>query len=406
MRNRLIAGAIAVCLALAVTTTVFVEPLCTPSSFSGVSFHCRRAFAKMDATRALLDSLMGKDQGWVSESGHGEQHSTAQRRRVSIDPQDRNSAPDSKRQSFKDSDGRRCGTTVTTWWIGQWSLMLPEKLQLADGKYWQDTIFFSHAARARQDPDVCKYHLVGDCPHEMWVNQGGKASPNSPLLLHLVPLLLPVRAIHVPLCLGIYMGHNHDADTHLSLELSGLRISVSGPPDLVGEFVQFAASFRPGRARSPNSSVGSFEVVVTAPPASAPVSSGLETRDQIAATFRSCPSHLRSLGGKLAGGSVPGVDRIERAWTAGCWAKAVLDSRVHSPCRTPPIDIRSRCYAVVRAPSLDFPTIFRSSSSYWRAVGTFSDTNTSVSQSFPSESEARVYILAAGFSEEDIRVLP
>ncbi|CAK9010764.1 unnamed protein product [Durusdinium trenchii] len=59
----------------------------------------------MDATRALLDSLMGKD---------------------------RNAAPDSKRQSFK-------------------------------------------------DPDVCKYHLVGDCPHEMWVNQGGKASPNSPV---------------------------------------------------------------------------------------------------------------------------------------------------------------------------------------------------------------------------------
>ena len=32
-----------------------------------------------------------------------------------------------------------------------------------------------------KDPDVCKYHLVGDCPHEMWVNQGGKASPNSPV---------------------------------------------------------------------------------------------------------------------------------------------------------------------------------------------------------------------------------
>ncbi|CAE7431575.1 crop [Symbiodinium natans] len=60
----------------------------------------------MDATRALLDSLMGKD---------------------------RNSGPDSKcRQSFK-------------------------------------------------DPDVCKYYLVGDCPHEMWINQEGKASPNSPV---------------------------------------------------------------------------------------------------------------------------------------------------------------------------------------------------------------------------------
>ena len=29
------------------------------------------------------------------------------------------------------------------------------------------------ACLGAQDPDVCKYHLVGDCPHEMWVNQAG-----------------------------------------------------------------------------------------------------------------------------------------------------------------------------------------------------------------------------------------
>eukprot|EP00913_Durusdinium_trenchii_P003620 g3349.t1 len=66
---------------------------------------------------------------WGAHQGLGQHHGvrlTAWRR------QDRNAAPDSKRQSFK-------------------------------------------------DPDVCKYHLVGDCPHEMWVNQGGKASPNSPV---------------------------------------------------------------------------------------------------------------------------------------------------------------------------------------------------------------------------------
>lgn len=79
---------------------------------------------------------------------------------------------------------------------------------------------------------------------------------------------------------------------------------------------------------------------------------------------------------------------------------------MHSPCRTPPIDLRSRCYAVVRAESLDSPVIFKSSASYWRAIGLFGDHNTSVSQSFPSESEAKVYILAAGFREEDIQVLP
>eukprot|EP00435_Cladocopium_sp_Y103_P051113 s2167_g15.t1 len=201
------------------------------------------------------------------------------------------------------------------------------------------------------------------------------------------------------------MGHNHDAETQLSLELSGLRITVAGPAGVVGEFVQFASAFRSGRARSPDPSVGSFEVVVSTPRAAASSGSpGLETRDQIASTFRSCPAALRTLGGKLAGSSLSGVARIDRAWVAGCWAKAVLDSRVHSPCRTPPIDLRSRFYAVVRAQSLESPTIYRSSSSYWRAVGTFSENNSSVSQSFPSE--ARVYILAAGFVEEDIRVLP
>ena len=70
-------------------------------------------------------------------------HSIAQRLSIVRFRQDRNSAPDSKRQSFKDSDGQRCGTAMATRWMGQWSLML-DQLQLVDGTYWQDTIFFSH----------------------------------------------------------------------------------------------------------------------------------------------------------------------------------------------------------------------------------------------------------------------
>ena len=203
-----------------------------------------------------------------------------------------------------------------------------------------------------------------------------------------------------------YMGHSHGASSEMSLELSGFRISISGPSDLVGEFVLFASTFRPNRARSPDPSVGSFEVVSSQPAASASGSAGLESRDQIVSSSPVCPAALRALGTKLVGATLPGIARIERAWTAGCWARAVLDSRVHLPCRRPPLDLRSRCYAVVRAESLDSPVIFKSSASYWRAVGTFSEHNTSVSQSFPSELEAKVYILAAGFSEEDIQVLP
>eukprot|EP00435_Cladocopium_sp_Y103_P051921 s818_g16.t1 len=107
----------------------------------------------------------------------------------------------------------------------------------------------------------------------------------------------------------------------------------------------------------------------------------------------------------LVGASISGRDRAVRAWTAGLWAQAVLSSRVHSPNRTPPLDLRSRFYAIARADNLDCPVIFKSSASYWGAIGTPEGSN-SVSQSFPSEAEARIYLIAAGFAEDGIQVLP
>jgi len=111
------------------------------------------------------------------------------------------------------------------------------------------------------------------------------------------------------------------------------------------------------------------------------------------------------LGVKLTGATLSGSARIDRAWVAGCWARAVRDKRVHSPNRTPPLDLRSRFYAVARANSVVGPVIFRSSASYWRALGTLEGSN-SISQSFPSETEAKVYLLAAGFEEDDINIEP
>eukprot|EP00435_Cladocopium_sp_Y103_P021640 s1714_g5.t1 len=163
----------------------------------------------------------------------------------------------------------------------------------------------------------------------------------------------------------------------------------------------------PTRNLSPTPSVGSFEVLSEPPaaPSVAPSRGGLETRDQILASFAACPPRLLALGNKLFGANLSGRDRADRAWVAGQWARAVLDSRVHSPNRTPPLDLRSRFYAVARADSVDCPVVFRSSSSYWRAIGSL-EGSSSVSQSFPSESEARIYLLAAGFSEDSIQFLP
>ncbi|CAL1137404.1 unnamed protein product [Cladocopium goreaui] len=77
----------------------------------------------------------------------------------------------------------------------------------------------------------------------------------------------------------------------------------------------------------------------------APPRTGLETRDQISASFLACPAHHLALGIRLSGASLSGRDRVARAWTAGLWAKAVLEGRVFTPNRTPPLDLRSHFYA-------------------------------------------------------------
>eukprot|EP00435_Cladocopium_sp_Y103_P035862 s2363_g9.t1 len=154
------------------------------------------------------------------------------------------------------------------------------------------------------------------------------------------------------------MSSNHGEGIEVSVDLPGLRVVVTGAPGLVADFVQFVSTFQPARARSPTASAGSFELLSEAPEPATPATRGgigLETRDQIASTFPACPGRL--------------------------------------------------FYAVARAAGVPCPVIYRSSASYWRALGSLEGSN-SVSQSFPSESEARIYLQAAGFDEDSISVLP
>lgn len=116
-------------------------------------------------------------------------------------------------------------------------------------------------------------------------------------------------------------------------------------------------------------------------------------------------SALWPLGVRLTGSALSGRERASRAWVAGQWAKAVLDSRIHSQNRTPPLDLRSRFYAIARADGVDCPVVYRSSASYCRAIGSLEGSD-SVSQSFPCEAETMIYLVAAGFQEGDIRLLP
>mmetsp|Transcript_115571 Transcript_115571/g.359945 ORF Transcript_115571/g.359945 Transcript_115571/m.359945 type:complete len:215 (+) Transcript_115571:193-837(+) len=55
---------------------------------------------------------------------------------------------------------------------------------LLDSLFGKDRDLASADPSKRQsfkDGDVCKYFLVGDCPHEMFVNQEGKTAVNSPI---------------------------------------------------------------------------------------------------------------------------------------------------------------------------------------------------------------------------------
>ena len=164
----------------------------------------------------------------------------------------------------------------------------------------------------------------------------------------------------------------------LTCHFRDLHITIAGPPDRATEALQL-----------------SFDLLSEAPSVAAPPRGlGLETRDQIAATFSPCPEQYLRLGASLSGSPLSGVERIKRAWLAGNWAKAVLDSRVASPCRTPQLDIRPRVYAILRSDRTSQPTLCKSAGTYWSLVGNLEESN-SISHAFPSESEAKIYFAGA-----------
>eukprot|EP00435_Cladocopium_sp_Y103_P033300 s905_g8.t1 len=192
------------------------------------------------------------------------------------------------------------------------------------------------------------------------------------------------------------------AEIELSCKIGELFVTVRGPPELAANFIK-DISTRGQPSSSPLRSLpseGSFDLV-SEPSQPVRASQVLETRDQIAATFESCPHYLQQEGNKLSGSSTSGTDRVRRAWLAGQWASAVVAGRIHSPNRSPQLDLRPRYYVVLRAPSLEKPAIFKSARSYWAVVGDF-QTSSAISHAFPSEQEAKVYLAGAGISDYDI----
>ena len=107
------------------------------------------------------------------------------------------------------------------------------------------------------------------------------------------------------------------------------------------------------------------------------------------------PDHCVDLCGRL-GGTIEDVkSRATRAWIAGCWAKATLEGKIPKPRPTPKIALQATTYIILKGPGVQRPTRVSSAAEYFKLLPRFEN---SVSHSFPSQAEARVYCLAAGIS--------
>ena len=224
------------------------------------------------------------------------------------------------------------------------------------------------------------------------------------IILVLSPELL---SITLCCCVDTWMSigeRDHDI-VELSVDFAGLSISVRGPTDSAARFVQhlggLQASGYPTSPRTTRSAGAASSAPNFQSPSRASTTS-TTTRSSILASFPPCPAQwTQAANSFLRGSKVPPCDRASRAWVAGCWAKAVIEGRVGTPNATPTIELGNRFWVVVKCEHCQVPRIFTSSARYFAAVGRIQGTDT-VSQAFPSETEARIYLAAVGVEVESL----
>ena len=138
------------------------------------------------------------------------------------------------------------------------------------------------------------------------------------------------------------------------------------------------------------------------PPSPAPTNNySTNSYHEVAAELTRAPDFCLALCSRLALGSEPAIERrAQRAWEAGLWARATLEGRIQKPRPTPKIDLKPEIYIIVRAPGLTHPIRVSTAAKYFRIIPSFRDSN-SISHSFPSIAEARVYCAAIGIAFPD-----
>ncbi len=178
------------------------------------------------------------------------------------------------------------------------------------------------------------------------------------------------------------------------------RSLSSGPPCSTWAFVSEQAVVSEQAPLTPPATParGSLEVVPSSP---APTNYSTNSYHDVAAELTRAPDFCLALCSRLALGSAPAIERrAQRAWEAGLWAKATLEGRVRKPRPTPKIDLKPEIYIIVRAPGLDHPVRVSTAGEYFRLIPSFRNSE-SISHSFPSIAEARVYCAAIGIAFPD-----
>lgn len=139
----------------------------------------------------------------------------------------------------------------------------------------------------------------------------------------------------------------------------------------------------------------------TALTASSPARTSYSTNSyhEVADSLPALPGYCLDWCIRLGGTKEQITARATRAWTAGCWARAAYDGRVPKPRPTPQLAIRATVYIILKAPGLSRPVRVGTAAEYFRLLPSFKESGSdsgSISHSFPSLAEARVYCAAFG----------
>eukprot|EP00435_Cladocopium_sp_Y103_P048611 s643_g14.t1 len=165
----------------------------------------------------------------------------------------------------------------------------------------------------------------------------------------------------------------------LAVAFQGLKISVVGPATQALDFVN---KLVPGHQHSSAGSASS-----SAPPASSSTPPGIPP----------CPDSVLALASRLSAVSILSpTERVLRAWAIGHIARAQLDSSPLPDYTIVSSDLPNKYHVVLRGRGLEEPRVYKNQVDFRKALQGLSPP-LGVGHEFPSETEARAYLTAAGW---------